>query len=173
MSTVGRDAKDSMGIPQDGPERRVVTSMSRKGISIGHCLQEALAKIESSSDDTNASSDTQESRKRPRISFDPASVNRIMQTFGEAVADSKVESDEQKTQTTAPRCLLVGRLDHYNRRSESWRIVVDNAKLRRRLPSYSETKRRGDKKSLWNAASDPDDEITLDQKVQILTYDDL
>jgi hypothetical protein len=148
---------------------RLVASISCQGVAIGQCLNDALRSLESSEGGRH---ERQPPSKRQKISIDSEAVDRIMQTFGEAVADTQLESNCTKSTPSAPRALLKGRLDHYNRVGKNWRILIDHVKLKERAPISHEKKKRGDKRSLWQVGGVGREEIAIEQKVQILAYND-
>ncbi|CAJ1945397.1 unnamed protein product [Cylindrotheca closterium] len=94
----------------------------------------------------------------------------------------------ERSPRSAPRALLYGRLDHYNRIGQNWRLVVENVRVTKRKQLLRErTKRK--RCSLWRAASIPPvgcrDERNQEcnegrnlvfhecEEIQILGYDDL
>lgn len=102
------------------------------------------------------------------------SIDRIMHTFGESVAQSHViESDNfnnrtvdaassgsgspDRPQLKGPSVLLRGRLDHYNKLSSKWRILVRDAEIVERKEIDSNRRSR-EKPSLWKVMSEDGEE---------------
>jgi hypothetical protein len=125
---------------------RLVASISCQGIAIGQCLNDALRSLKSSEGERH---ERQPPSKRQKINIDSEAVDRIMQTFGEAVADTQLKSNSNKSTPSAPRALLKGRLGEFNRVGQNWRILIDHVTLKERAPASREKKKRGDKTSLW------------------------
>lgn len=119
---------------------------------------------------------------------------RVMVEFGQAVARTKhrpntaspKETEEKSAPTITrhnettpsssssvlpPAALLRGRMAHYNRFHGKWRIVVEGAQLKRRMP-LPKLRRKNIKPQLWDITIDPQ-MVTLPESVQILAYDDL
>lgn len=95
-----------------------------------------------------------------------SAADQILQSFATAAGSM---SDEVKQR--APRALIRGRCDYYNRMGQNWRVVIDHVELKRRPLPHEMTKRRRlmkDRESLWdrnerlllNAAPDQRDNIT-------------
>jgi hypothetical protein len=147
---------------ESSPDRQTVASVARQGTVLGQCLGEALASLQRQDEESP-------SAKRHKVQRDASAVNRIFQTFGDAVADT---STEQDSKTPAPAALLSGRLDHYNRVGHNWRIVLDDVKLQPRLP-LDRSRRRSDRHSLCKVDSVKQKEIFIPGKAQILAFDDL
>jgi hypothetical protein len=153
-------------------DRQIAASISRQGVGIGQCLFDALKNLEPSGGATVDDDEVLPAAKKRKIRIDPGAVDRIMQTFGEAVADTQLESTTTKSATSAPRALLRGRLDHYNRVGQNWRMVIDNVKLKERFPLRSDRKKRN-KNIIWDGTREKREEIAIDEKVQILAYNDV
>jgi hypothetical protein len=164
--------------PPPVAERRVAASAGRQGLVIGHCLQEALQSliVESSAVPNYNSGEEEEdspaNKRQKKIQMDQDVSDRIMQTFGEAVADTPWQSSSQEGSNSAPAALLNGRLDHYNRVGQNWRIVVDDIKIKRRVP-LDRNRRKRDRQSLWQVDSQKQTEVAVEGKIQILAYDDV
>jgi hypothetical protein len=148
---------------ESSPDRQTVASVARQGTVLGQCLGEALASLQQQDEESSPSA------KRRKVQLDTSAVNRILQTFGEAVADTSTGEDSKNP---APAALLSGRLDHYNRVGQNWRIVLDDIKLQSRLP-LDRNRRRSDHHSLWKVDSVEQNEISIPGKAQILAFDDL
>jgi hypothetical protein len=153
-------------------DRQIAASISRQGVGIGQCLFDALKNLEPSGVATVDDDEVLPAAKKRKIRIDSGAVDRIMQTFGEAVADTQLESTTTKSVTSAPRALLRGRLDHYNRVGQNWRILIDKVKLKERYPLPSDRKKRN-KNIIWDGTSEKREEIAMDEKVQILAYNDV
>ena len=147
---------------ESAPDRRTIASVARQGTVLGQCLGEALASLQQQDEESS-------SAKRRKVQLDASTANRILQTFGEAVADTSMEEDSKNP---APAALLSGRLDHYNRVGHNWRIVLDDMKLQPRLP-LDKNRRRSDRHSLWKVDPVKQKEISIPGKAQILAFDDL
>jgi hypothetical protein len=147
---------------ETSPDRQTIASVARQGTVLGQCLGEALASLQPQDEESP-------SAKPRKAQLDASAVNRILQTFGEAVADTSTEEDSKKP---APAALLSGRLDHYNRVGQNWRIVLDDMKLQPRLP-LEKNRRRSDLHSLWKVDPAQQKEISISGKAQILAFDDL
>jgi hypothetical protein len=72
----------------------------------------------------------------------------------------------------APAALLRGRVDYYNKMNDKWRIVVQDAQLRPRLPLSKKNATRLQKKSLWVTSISKQETTMLNGSLQILAYND-
>jgi hypothetical protein len=91
----------------------------------------------------------------------------VQECFGTSVATTDWN--------VAPRAILRGRLDHYNRFQGQWRIVIDTqAELgpRPKDNHVGNNKRKRDE-SIMFSLEKGDNAIKLDDKVQILVYNDV
>ena len=144
-------------------------------------------------------------------------TDAILNSFGRAVANTKWRrssisnsesggghgkeqkkvSDEGIAQSPEPEmfppaALLIGRLDHYNRVNQNWKIVIDNVKLKPRNSNddnegqYSIKKkkplnrRKSDRESIFlNTSVEKEEEegqqeeITINGQLHIHAYDDV
>jgi len=103
--------------------------------------------------------------------MDNKSMDRIIKSFGEAVAETDHDS--------APRALLRGRCDYYNKFGQNWMISVDQVRIKSR-PKKLKKRRRNDRPSLWDRDDDgtaktttTEKEIPVKGKIQLLAYGDL
>jgi hypothetical protein len=130
--------------PPPPPDAEVVArDLSCQG-SLGWTLQDALQELH----DEEKAEEKKEISVAAPLHFGPAVIDRIMRSFGEAVAASQ-------QRTTGPAALLRGRLEHYNRCNNKWRLVVEGAEIRERLPlDRNRRKRRHDRPSLWQVAEE-------------------
>ena len=167
--------------PNEGPEsgkacdRQVVASMASRTIALGQCLAESLQSMQKGNhnftNDTSAVAEYSPTKRR-RIEFDADMTSRIMQAFGEAVVDTNWDAKKYDGKPKAPAALLRGRLQHYNRVGQNWRIVVEDATLTPRIP-LDPNRRRRDRTSLWEADATKQQAIPVGGKIQLLVYDDL
>ncbi len=147
MPSIAEDNKKCQNSATD-IDRRIAASISRQGVGIGQCLFDALTNLEPEGGATVDDDEVLPATKKRKIIIDSGAVDRVMQTFGEAVADTQLESTTTKSATSAPRAVLRGRLDHYNRVGQNWRILIDNVKLKERFPLPSDRKKRNKNSSL-------------------------
>ena len=148
-------------------QRRLVASISQQGVAIGRCLRDALRSLESPEEDNERESPT----KRQKVKIDSGMIDQTMQTFGESVADTQLASAHVKATSTAPRAILEGRVDHYNRIGQNWRILVKNAKLKEKAPTNQERKKT--KASLSRAKEVTHEKFQIDSVgLQILAFND-
>jgi hypothetical protein len=152
-------------------DQKLVASISIQAVAIGRCLHEALENAGHSFSEGQRD-ERQSARKRQKINFDSGAADRIMQTFGEAIAKTQLKPDHTSAAATAPRALLRARLDHYNRVGQNWRLLIDNVKLKERAPLSVERKTRN-RTSLWETGGGSGEEIAIKQQMQILSYNDV
>ena len=132
-----------------------------------------------------AGSPIQQDNQPKRIGTDDNAATTILKAFSTSAG-----STPNKTKDTAPRALIRGRCDYYNRFGPNWRIVLDQVELKRR-PFPSEMKRRKrlrkHRESIWDrdtGGSRRDDGATPEgslhitqgdriEKVQLLAYGDM
>lgn len=169
MSEINKEIQNKIRASASFPDREIVASISCQAVSIGQCLENALRGLDSSDGDQDK---MQHPKKRQKIIMDSEVGDRIMKSFGEAIADTQLQSNLSKSTPSAPRALLTGRLDHYNRVGHNWRILIDNVKLKGREQMPKESKKRGTKPSLWEECGNKQEEVVIEQKVQILAYND-
>jgi hypothetical protein len=152
----------------------LVAQLARVG-PIGLCLGEALDDLVSESlveqiqHESKEESDSEEKPESERGLFDSTMADRVMHSFGQAVAKSRWEAP--------PAALLRGRVEHYNSLEGKWRIVVKDAEIRQRVPSAQTNPRKKKRVKLWDASElrqGEEQPVTpLAGSLQILAYDDL
>lgn len=153
----------------------LVAQLAKTG-PIGRCLNEALNDLVSECFVEQVEQEVQESNHEEqddtvKVPFDSNMAERVMNSFGRAVAESEWKD--------CPAALLRGRVDHYNKLEQKWRIVVEDAEIRPRVALEA---RKKQKRSLWEHAAasessrgDGDERqqaIPLSGSLQILAYND-
>jgi hypothetical protein len=111
-------------------------------------------------------------------------VDRVMQAFGEAVAQGQQEQYQLEAATRtaasadamprlAPAALLRGRVLHYNRFGSKWRLVVEDVEIHARKP-LDPHRRKRERPSLWSRIPE-DDAAPVWQlpRLEILLYNDI
>lgn len=135
------------------------------------CLQEALQDVVAESLVNEVEGEEAiEVRGSPGgdpIPFDQEMANHTLQAFGNAA--SKTNWTGEAPRKTAPRAVLRGRIAYYNRYNDRWRIVVEDAEIRPRVP-LSRKRRKRDRTSLWEASTEQPHRLS--GSLQILAYDD-
>lgn len=157
-----------------------VASISNSSTPLGRCLASSLLSMKAS----NSGNDPKQQNVREKdiganlerkdISVDHAeldsdSIRSVRHLFGGSMARLQISESRrlatgtlnehsyvanEMSRRNAPRALLYGRLDHYNRVGQNWRLVVDNGRVSKRQPLLRErTKRR--RYSFWQAAASP------------------
>ena len=144
-------------------DKNMAASMSRQGITMGRCLQDALKSLQPSPKRENGTKNPAPSKM---VEVDSVFIERVMKRFGEAAAETQIGDPSRKP----PKALLRGRLDHYNRIGQNWRISVNNARIKETALLPRKRKSR-DGNSLWEIEGGGD-EIALVTKVQILAFND-
>lgn len=129
--------------PPQAPET-LATDLSCLG-SIASALHQTLDEIQ---------------REEPLFIDDQAS-NRILQSFGEAVLDSYNNPDLPQ----GPAVRLTGRLEHYNRYQNKWRLAVKETRLKEIEKSNSIKTRFAD--------VDPNITETSNIRTEILAHNDI
>jgi len=158
-----------------------VASISNSSTPLGRCLETALLSMKTSNSAKNPrqqhgqEKDTGANVEEKDLSVDQAeldsdAVQSIRQAFGASLARLQISESQglttgtpsehshsanERSHRNAPRALLYGRLDHYNRVGQNWRLVLDNVRVTKRQPLLREraTKRR--RYSFWHGASTP------------------
>lgn len=130
--------------PPEVPET-IATDLSCQG-SIASALHQTL----------------QEIQQEEILSFDDAASSRILQSFGEAVLESRNNPDLPQ----GPAIRLTGRLEHFNRYQNKWRLVVDEAQLKQITRSSS-------KKKDPVRAEEPNLTETSNIRLEILAHNDI
>lgn len=149
---------------------KLVACSIAKGGPIGQCLNEALNDLVSESlveEMEQEGGDSSGETASP--SFDKSMAETVLNSFGRAVAESEWKD--------SPAALLRGRVDHYNKMEQKWRIVVDDAEIRPRVPLNKGDARKKQKLSLWETSerqdkNDQDTSVSLSGSLQILAYND-
>jgi len=125
--------------------------------------------VEDEEDQTTSS--FQKKDEKNSVRMDTKSMDRIIKSFGEAVAETDQDS--------APRALLRGRCDYYNKFGQNWMISVDQVRIKSRPTKFTK-RRRNDRPSLWDRDDDgtaktttTEKEIPVKGKIQLLAYGDL
>lgn len=150
-------------------DKRLVGQIAQGG-PIGQCLHKAL-------DDLVAESFAQQADEEDtdkNASFDNKMAQRVMTSFGRAVAESRDDWND------CPAALLRGRVDYYNKMEQKWRIVVEDGEIRPRVSLENGRSRKKQKVSLWDAASvaqgdtqgDQPQSVKLSGALQILAFND-
>lgn len=122
-------------------KKSLVSSVALQG-AVGECLEAALQEVFG----TEGTEDS-------------VAVHHVLESFGNAVAVSDWK--------TAPRALLQGRLDHYNRIGGQWRILTEDVELKTR-PSKVQKRYKG---SLWDQEA-TEESVSLPGSLEILAYND-
>lgn len=164
-------------------DSNLVASFAQAG-PIGQCLKNALDDLVSDNfvqqveqEAQQQSSDTTEenneitAQQEQVPTFDSDMAEKVMRSFGRAVAQSDWND--------CPAALVRGRVDHYNKMDQKWRIVVQDAELCPREEAPIQTSdgkpRKKQKLSLWEESesnSQQQESISLDGSLQILAYND-
>jgi len=147
--------------------------------SIGVALQQALCN-EGTGDHNRDDGHAHLSEKK--IKLDRPAIDRILQSFGRAVARTQHEQREilmkrttqpQATSSApAPCALLHGRVDHFNRRGGKWRLMVHDAKIIARKP-LDRNRRKRERRPLWNAMEEGQPEPFKIARLEVLAYNDI
>ena len=150
--------------PHSAPamDRKYVASLSSSSVALGQCLKSALASVEYNQEE-------EEQGPAKRIKIDSDATDCILRTLGESMADTQLNQDD----SAAPRVLLKGRLDHYNRVGQNWRIMIDNVEIQERPARLSERPKRRTTKPLWNQDQEKSATLSTQQEIQILAFNDL
>jgi len=173
-------------------EAREFASAVLTGTVIGRSLQDALQSLQredsqivetSDADETFNSEDEDGPPIREVVPKPPTSVkmtggcmDSILQAFQEGISASKIHCFPEKD--GAPRVLVKGRCDSYNRYAQNWMVAMDSVKLKGR-PTKFRKRRRDDRPSLWDRDDDDNKnkntqkEIVLKEKIQLLAYGDI
>mmetsp|Transcript_18627 Transcript_18627/g.52048 ORF Transcript_18627/g.52048 Transcript_18627/m.52048 type:complete len:187 (+) Transcript_18627:844-1404(+) len=109
------------------------------------------------------------------VRMDRQSADRITKSFQEAVAESRICHESDKD--LAPRALVRGRCDYYNKYGQNWMVVIDRAQIKSRPRKFTK-RRRDDRPSLWDRDDDrtamtTKKELVLRAKIQLLAYGDI
>jgi len=152
------------------PADAALVAQFAKAGPIGQCLSEALNDLVSESFAQEVEQEAQESNNEDdevKVPFDSTMATSVMNSFGRAVAESDWKG--------CPAALLRGRVDHYNKMDQKWRIVVEDAEIRPRMTPEKGQARKKQKVSLWDASESTNDQpqnTPLYGSLQILAYND-
>lgn len=160
-------------------EAREFASAVLTGTIIGRTLQDALYSLEQEdtqiveTDKANAEGEEEKPPIREvattaTIQMNGECVQGILESFQQSVAKKHIPTIK------APRVLLKGRCDFYNRYGQNWMVTMDSVKLKER-PTKFRKRRRDDRPSLWDRDDDDKNNIEKDVegKVQLLAYGDI
>jgi hypothetical protein len=176
-------------------EAREFASALLTGTVIGRSLQDALQSLsredaadltavrnpmhvseeESGSESDSNGPPVREVLRKPIVTMNGESVDKILQSFREGVAESRIRHNPEKDR--APRAVLKGRCDCYNRYGQNWMVAMDTVKLKARPTKFTK-RRRDDRPSLWDRDDDgggrtTQKETILNKKIQLLVYGDI
>lgn len=167
--------------PPPNPET-VMSDLSCQG-TIAIVLREALREIQQEDlaakathlglDSTPEEGDSQQCALQ--LSLSQQSVDRIMLSFGQAVAQSQQEqfASQDRQIGPAPAALLRGRIDHYNRHGSKWRFLVKDAEILPRM-ALAKNRRKRERPSLWQIAQQQQREPSVKiKRLEILVYNDI
>lgn len=89
----------------------------------------------------------------------PQASDRIFQSFVNSVAETQQRLHEQQAlsegrSVAGPALLLRGRLDHFNRTSDKWRLLVKKASFKARK-QLARNRRKRERFSLWASMAPP------------------
>jgi hypothetical protein len=158
-----------------------VASISNSSTPLGRCLENALLSMKI----TNSTKVPKQQNGREKDTganlegkgfsveqgeLDSDAIQSIRKTFGGSMARLQISESQrlstgtssehshsanERSRRSAPRALMYGRLDHYNRVGQNWRLVVDNARVTKRQPLLRERRTKRRRYSLWYAATTP------------------
>jgi hypothetical protein len=150
--------------------------------SIGLALQEALVNASTEQGDDG---DTDTDSANQRIELDPPAVSQILESFGNAVAQTQREQRDtligRKQQAGsrsagrsvgAPAAVLRGRVDHFNRRGAKWRFMVHDAQIIERSP-LDKNRRKNERRSLWEVMKEKRPQPITIRRLEVLAYNDI
>lgn len=106
------------------------------------------------------------SEGRSNVSLDRLAVNRILKSFRDAVAETPKDK--------APRALLKGRCNYYNRFNQNWMVSMDDVRLKSR-PTKLRKRKRLERASLWDRDETSQGEVRITEgkrTLQLLAYGD-
>ena len=177
----GRTRKQILWNELPLPDREtVIRDISCQG-SIGLALQQALVNAtgEHGVDDDDTESVNQ------RIELDPPAVSQILQSFGNAVAETQreqrdirmgrkpaVSTSASRRTVMAPAAVLRGRVDHFNRRGSKWRFMVHDAQMIERSP-LDKNRRKSERRSLWEVMKEKRPQPITIRRLEVLAYNDI
>lgn len=136
-------------------------------------------------DSSSVSSSTQggAAEMASQIRLDQPAVNRILQSFGEAMMKNHQDQWtgmnngglQQKDETEKRKMMdavLRGRVCHYNRMNGKWRLVLENVELLPRK-ALARNRRKRERKPFWNTATDESVQPVQISSLQVLVYNDM
>jgi hypothetical protein len=162
--------------PLSPPDPQTSSKIALKG-AIGLALEMALEDVQNeirgcaAQQDEDQPCDGVESHRVPITTLTTAPATTMLHCVQECFGTSVSGTDW----SIAPNAVLKGRLDHYNRFQGQWRIVVDrHAEIgpRPKGNNMGNNKRKREE-STMSLLEEVDNTIKLDDKVQILVYNDL
>lgn len=175
--------KGSMGnqtTPSHPSEQQMLSSRIALRGAIGVALEKALEDVQNEMVRDEQVETSSHSASHPEFTAEPfqaepqqlvissTTLHYIQSCYGTVVANTDWRA--------APAATMKGRLDHYNRFQGQWRIVVDkSAEIAPRPPDTAVTNSNG-KKNNGNRTKSTHEglqKIELDEKVQILVFNDL
>lgn len=157
-----------------------IVSISSSNTPLGKCLEEALVSLKMSNstedtirqkfEDSGVGSEGEAEKCNPAHYVDSDAIQSIRQAFGGSIARSQTRESRKlsigspndsllcskvKSCEDAPGSLLYGRLDHYNRVGQNWRLVIDNIRITERYPIFHERAAKRRRRSFWHSNSPP------------------
>jgi hypothetical protein len=133
----------------------------------------------------SSSSSTQGEDVATPIRLDQTAVNRIVQSFGEAMMKNHQDQwtgtndggrgfpkDEPETRNMVTDAVLRGRLCHYNRMNGKWRLVLENVQLLPRK-TLARNRRKRERNPFWISATDESLQPVQIPSLQVLAYNDI
>ena len=140
--------------PPPPPDPQASSRIALKGL-IGQALEQALEDVQQELHTATTADDH-------HVQITATTLQCVHECYGTSVASTNWQ--------LAPRAVMKGRLDHYNRFQGQWRIVVDDQAEVAPRPQTNNKRKRGEHhKSLFEGT----DTVKLDEKLQILVYNDL
>lgn len=193
-TVIGRSLKDALDClrqeDEENQKQATTTTIQAAAVDTSNntniCQTEASLSLSNKKNDNNGTC---------VIRMDDTSVEKILQSFGEAVAESRYDDQQSLVVGAAPRALLQGRCEYHNKFGHNVIISMDQVRIKSRPVKYRKFF-RGDKQSLWdrdNDGSNDDDsdddrmsnnnnkkkrkktsnEIAVKETIQLLSYGDV
>lgn len=127
--------------------------------------------VERLSDQESDVEKLERAEKPPQLSEE--SMDRILSALGGSMAKF-YSTPSLGTSATAPSVLLRGRVDHFNRRNNKWRIVVKDAQFRHRV-DLGRNRRMRERPSLWDVSKADKDMDSQSPKLnlELLAFNDI
>ena len=173
-TVIGRSLQDALhSLIQEDIEAQAVGNLTQ---STRPCVD--VINEDNEDDDGNGSDHIKSSQKDLKcvVRMNKQSTNQILKSFGEAVAESRICHEPDKD--SAPRALLKGRCDHYNKYGQNWMVSMDQVRIKARPTKFTK-RRRDDRPSLWDRDDDrtttttTKKEVDVKEKIQLLAYGDI